>query len=780
MQFRHHNLVEVWFGFWKDSVIKQIQYQYISKLTLLVTRLLKYAESLLPLDSEEDEQDTSPDFLESSPATRPHLDIHKIENDFMSEMNRMFAKLLPAKGTRLKEHDLHLADLSLLEDEELKENIVIDSIVAKANLKNEVELKRLSQRLATIVTTAEVDKKMNPFRPRNICKCFQHAIRHTDLTTKQRIYLYERFDSVVLFELEEIFKNINEQMKSAGILPELEEKPQVVHTKSIDRPRYDDNKTRVDQADKSEDLLGALQGLMKQSSNQAQSSAQTVVTSAANISTANGNVSATSQPIMQQQGQGTVSSNAPVVEVNQSTLIQALNEVQQMHVEIASLREAQRHVGSVKTKLTKSIQASNPQLNQRIGSDSENVIDIVSMIFDFVFDDDNLPDEFKALIGRLQIPIIKVALLDPTFMNMGQHPARRLVNKMAHACVGWSEEQGMGLKEKMTELVNRIVNEFDDDIQLFEDVLQEFVEFYETHNHRVILIERRLKEAEEGKALQEQAMRQATSAIKKIKSGYVLPDSVDRFLEEDWYNLMTLSFLREGRSSMMWQQYLDTGKALVKSLFPIRSQSDRAIHKLKAADLINELRKGLDVLGQDEFESRGLFSELNKLHDNVRDGQRVISTTVNPDADTEELESLDVDLEINEDDESAREVAANYEFAGDVEQIDITETPEEDDSELQEWLNVVTTLQSGIWFTRHVEATETRCKLAAVITTVGKYIFVNNAGRKIDEYTKLELATALKDKQLVQLDDGALFERALKKIVTNFKERQYETDKEWQ
>lgn len=700
----------------------------------------------------------------------------------MSEMNRIFSKLIPAKGTRLKEPDLHLADLSLIEDEELKENIVLDSIVAKANLKTDVEMKRLAQRIATVLAMAEVDNKLNPFRPRNICKCFQFAIRNTELTTKQRIYLYERFDSVVLFELEDIFKNINEQMKSAGILPELEEKPQVVHTKSIDRPRFDDNHTRVDQADKSDDLLGALQGLMKQSRSGGQSATQPVVTSAANVtgkqthgvSDSGGAASASQGAVHQQNPAG------PVVEVNQSTLIQALNEVQQMHVEIASLKEAQRRVGSVKKKLNNSLQSTNPEVQQRIATDSENVIDIVSMIFDFVFDDQNLPDEFKALIGRLQIPIIKVALIDPTFMNMGQHPARRLVNQMAHACVGWSEEQGEGLKEKITELINRVVNEFDEDVELFDVVLEEFIEFYETHNHRVTLIERRLKEAEEGKALQEQAMKQATTAINKIKSGYVLPESVDRFLEQDWYNLMTLSFLREGRSSMMWQQYLDTGNALVKSLFPIRSQSDRAIHKLKAADLMSELRKGLDVLGQDDYESRGLFSELNKLHDNVRDGQQVISTVVNTDKESEELDTLEVDLELNEEALTQESDENDISFGEHIEEIDITDTPEEDDSELQEYLNVVSSLQSGIWFTKHLGATETRCKLAAVITTVGKYIFVNNTGRKIDEYNKHDLAVALKDKVLVQLDDSALFERALTKIVTNFKERQYDTDKEWQ
>ena len=38
-------------------------------------------------------------------------------------------------------------------------------------------------------------------------------------------------------------------------------------------------------------------------------------------------------------------------------------------------------------------------------------LDIVAMLFDYILDDKNLPDPVRMLIGRLQIPVLKVALI---------------------------------------------------------------------------------------------------------------------------------------------------------------------------------------------------------------------------------------------------------------------------------------------------------------------------------------------------------------------------------
>ena len=47
----------------------------------------------------------------------------------------------------------------------------------------------------------------------------------------------------------------------------------------------------------------------------------------------------------------------------------------------------------------------------------EDVINLVAMLFEFMLDDSSVPDAFKALIARLQIPLLKVAVLDKSLLS---------------------------------------------------------------------------------------------------------------------------------------------------------------------------------------------------------------------------------------------------------------------------------------------------------------------------------------------------------------------------
>ena len=47
-----------------------------------------------------------------------------------------------------------------------------------------------------------------------------------------------------------------------------------------------------------------------------------------------------------------------------------------------------------------------------LGEMDAMTLDVVSMLFDFILDDKNVPSAMQALIGRLQIPVLKAAMLD--------------------------------------------------------------------------------------------------------------------------------------------------------------------------------------------------------------------------------------------------------------------------------------------------------------------------------------------------------------------------------
>src|SRR4029077_14890880 len=69
-------------------------------------------------------------------------------------------------------------------------------------------------------------------------------------------------------------------------------------------------------------------------------------------------------------------------------------------------------------------------------------IEMVAMLFDFIFETRDLPDGIKALLARLQIPVLKAAMLDGAFFAKKSHPSRLLVNELAHAGLGLSPAMG--------------------------------------------------------------------------------------------------------------------------------------------------------------------------------------------------------------------------------------------------------------------------------------------------------------------------------------------------
>ena len=87
-------------------------------------------------------------------------------------------------------------------------------------------------------------------------------------------------------------------------------------------------------------------------------------------------------------------------------------------------------------------------------------------------------------------------------------------------------------------------------------------------------------------------------------------------------------------------------------------------------------------------------------------------------------------------------------------------------------LALVSNITQGTWFEMQGDAGEKyRCRLAAIIRSVGKYIFVNRSGMKVAEESRESLALALQTKRLTILDDGMLFDRALEAVIGTLRDQ---------
>ncbi|MDV7401569.1 DUF1631 family protein, partial [Arthrospira platensis SPKY1] len=104
--------------------------------------------------------------------------------------------------------------------------------------------------------------------------------------------------------------------------------------------------------------------------------------------------------------------------------------------------------------------------------------------------------EISLLLGRLQIPVIKIALKNKKFFSDAEHPVRRLLRLLSQAAIGWEQESLLQrdiLLEELRHVVHRILNEFTgDNLQLFSELEQTFGAFIADEARRAELVEKRV------------------------------------------------------------------------------------------------------------------------------------------------------------------------------------------------------------------------------------------------------------------------------------------------
>ncbi len=243
-------------------------------------------------------------------------------------------------------------------------------------------------------------------------------------------------------------------------------------------------------------------------------------------------------------------------------------------------------------------------------------IDIVAMLFDYVFDDKSIPDTIKALIARLQIPVLKVAILDKAFFSKKSHPVRRLLDILADASVAFAGEASREdpLYKKIEVVVDRVHGEFDTDMALFEQMIAEFEEFLrarETANADIIEQSARAMHEREKR---EMARLVAQAECEQRANKADLPAPVAAILNGPWARVLERVYLRDGGRNARFLEAVETAEQLVWSVAPKADASQRRDLVAALPLLLRRLQEGLDIASVEKADRDRFFSALVDCH----------------------------------------------------------------------------------------------------------------------------------------------------------------------
>lgn len=676
-----------------------------------------------------------------------------IERGFLQKVFETFSNLNQYEIGRAPQLDaVSFESLSLVQNDDLEESVAQDTMVSKVMSRDAVALGHLTTRINTLFSK-KIDDRTNPLGPRALCEAFLDACRSLGVEIKVKLIIFKLFDKYVLTELDQLYAEANQLLITAGVLPELKSAP------PARRPQG-----RTPGAARSATACGDAAGVV---ADMASEEVQEVF-------------GALQALLSEVRGSGLPRREVPVdaVPITSNDLMRLLSHLQQ-HLSAQKVDDIDVRF-QLDSLLTRASAKSGR--SRVVGQVDDDVINLVSMLFEFILDDRSLPDSLKALIGRLQIPMLKVAVLDKTFFSRGSHPARRLLNEIASAAMGWSEQDDLQrdvLYQRIEQVVLRLLNDFVDDPGIFSDLLSDFLAYTGDERRRSELLEQRTRDAEEGRAKAELARQQVEQALNERLLGRTLPEVVVRLLQEAWSKVMLLTCLKHGADSEEWRATLATMDDLIWSVEPHEAPEARMRLLELVPGLLKSLREGLTSAAFDPFSTSEFFSQLESLH--VQAFQRfkrpepepVVADVAEPDAPIAADAALVVDLPELEL-EAAAEAPAMVEVVEEIILLAPGESrapePEASLPEGDEALDQVDNLRVGSWVEfQEDEDHKVRCKLAAIIKPTGKYIFVNRTGMKVLEKTRMGLAVEFRRGAIRLLDDALLFDRALESVIGNLR-----------
>ncbi|MDI9238965.1 DUF1631 family protein [Lysobacter sp. LF1] len=216
-------------------------------------------------------------------------------------------------------------------------------------------------------------------------------------------------------------------------------------------------------------------------------------------------------------------------------------------------------------------------------AEEEDAIDLVALLFDSLFRHNALQDRARRLYARLVLPYVKVALTDNAVFVKREHPARRLLDAITEACEGNDGEtpQDRELLDRATEISQRIVAEYNEDLAVFELAHAELDALLAQQRRRFELQEQRAAKATYGRERLGAARSQAENALHERTGETTLTQAVADFLAMPWRHHVVQTLLRDNVDQRRHAEAIALGDALV--------MADRLAQQNRGRELADQL-----------------------------------------------------------------------------------------------------------------------------------------------------------------------------------------------
>ena len=530
----------------------------------------------------------------------------KLETEFQKAFGKEFRARSSTSGAGAANFSELASSLSLVGDDDLEETLKFKDLATKLRRYCDEELVALDQRVGVLLGDANLAAEANPFSPEAVCLSFLQACHETTADARVRGVLRTLFDDHVMDAFRAIYKALNAMLVKNGILPKI--KYRATKSKdnsgSLSRKKLKEGAAGGEADDEDEAAEGAAAGASLFAMLQ-----QLVTTNAGAAGFAVGAAPALAPGQQVLQGAELLGSLTRIQQGDVAGIAGGLPSI--------AVAGGAPAAGAEPANVLRELKSSS--FGAGMGQMDAMTLDIVAMLFDMLFDDPKVPIALKGLVGRLQIPLLKVAIKDKSFFAKKMHPARTMLDAFGEIALRLPADFGPEhpLFVKLEAIVQYVVDAFQDDVAVFESIDQQLHNVIAEEDVRVAVEARAVTDQAEQVENLEVAKSAAEDEVRQRVQSHRMPGPVLEFLVQEWMRLLLVTHAKSGPESAEWKDALAVMDEMIWSLEVKPTPEDRRKLAALVPGLLKRISAGLQTIEAPEQVRTALFAELMKAHTSI-------------------------------------------------------------------------------------------------------------------------------------------------------------------
>jgi hypothetical protein len=245
------------------------------------------------------------------------------------------------------------------------------------------------------------------------------------------------------------------------------------------------------------------------------------------------------------------------------------------------------------------------------------VIDVIGFLFDQILADPKVPPQMARQIARLQLPVLRAALGDPSFFSSRRHPVRRFINRIASlgsAFEDFGDEGARSFLAKVRTLVQEVVEGDFDQIEIYEQKLTALEAFTaelaaregQPQGDAAAL----LAEKEDQQRLRQLYAQRLAGDLKDLAA----PAFLREFISDVWSQVLLRAAEQGGADGPQALRLRGVGRELFLSVQPKATPAHRKAFLAELPKLMQDLTEGMNLIHWPEARRRAFFGQLMPAH----------------------------------------------------------------------------------------------------------------------------------------------------------------------